>query len=145
MNRELMESGELIPLSGGPHEDGKPGECAEYLLDILDADEGVVGVDFDTGSTRLSVRYDAAVLPAHRADQIAEAIGARLAAHQGLCLIRDSGGGCESCTATLESGLRMRGRTLANVMVGPGRLALAAGPVIQPAEVSRPVRRSRGP
>ena len=36
-------------------------------------------------------------------------------------------------------GLHLGGRTLAEVMIAPGQLALAAGPVIQPAEVTRPV------
>ena len=76
MNREFLKSGDLIPLSGSMPGDGEPGQCAEYLLDILESDEGIVGVDFDTGSARLSVQYDAAVLPAHRADEIAEDIGA---------------------------------------------------------------------
>ncbi len=138
MNREFLNKGELIPLRGRPG-DGEPGQCAEYLLDILESDQGIVGVDFDTGSARLNVQYDAAVLPAHRADEIAEAIGERLATHQGLCLIRDSAGGCQSCAATLRQGLRQRGQMLAEVMIAPGQLALASGPVIQPAEVSRAV------
>ncbi len=139
MNREFVERGELIPLSGRGPADGEPGQCAEYLLDLLEADRGIVGVDFDTGSARLSVQYDAAVLPAHRADAIAEEIGGRLATHQGLCIIRDSAGGCETCAATLQLGLRQRGQTTANVLIGPGQLAFAGGPVIQPAEVTRQV------
>ena len=142
MNREFLKRGDLIPLSGRLPGEGEPGQCAEYLLDILESDEGIVGVDFDTGSARLSVQYDAAVLPAHRADQIAEDIGERLASHRGMCIIRDSAGGCQACAATLQHGLLRSGRTLAEVMIGPGQLALAAGPVLQPAEVTRPVGRS---
>ncbi len=139
MNREFADESDVIPLSSRPAGDGKPGQCAEYLLDIMEADTGIVGVDFDTGSSRLNVQYDAAVLPAHRADQIAEEIGQRLATHQGMCIIRDSAGGCQTCAITLKQGLRERGQLMADVIVTPNQLALVGGPVIKPAEVTKPV------
>jgi Cd2+/Zn2+-exporting ATPase len=139
MNREFADSKDVIPLNGRATGDGKPGQCAEYLLDIIEADNGIVGVDFDTGSSRLNVQYDAALLPAHRADQIAEEIGQRLATHQGMCLIRDSAGGCQTCATTLKQGLRERGQVLADVVIRPNQLALVGGPVIKPAEVTKPV------
>ena len=105
----------------------------------MEADDGIVGVDFDTGAARLNVRYDAAVLPAHRADQIAEDIGRRLASHQGMCLIRDSAGGCQTCAATLKQGLAERGQLVADVVIKPNQLALVSGPVIEPAEVTKRV------
>jgi Cd2+/Zn2+-exporting ATPase len=139
MNREFTDGSDVIPLSGRPAGDGSPGQCAEYLLDIMEADNGIVGVDFDTGSSRLNVQYDAAVLPAHRADQIAEEIGQRLATHQGMCIIRDSAGGCQTCATTLKQGLRERGQMMADVIVKPNQLALVGGPIIKPAEVTKPI------
>jgi Cd2+/Zn2+-exporting ATPase len=144
MDQELSKRSELIPDNGhGPAGPGdrEPGQCAEYLLDIIEADNGIVGVDFDTGSARLNVQYDAAVLPAHRADQIAEEIGQRLANHQGLCIIRDSAGGCQTCALTLRQGLRERGQLAVDVVIKPNQLALVTGPVIKPAEVTKPVLR----
>jgi Zn2+/Cd2+-exporting ATPase len=138
MNREFAND-EVLPLSGRGAGDGKPGQCAEYLLDIMEADNGIVGVDFDTGASRLNVQYDAAVLPAHRADQIAEEIGQQLATHQGLCIIRGSAGGCQACALTLKQGLRERGQMLADVIIKPNQLAVVGGPIIKPAEVTKPV------
>src|SRR5512134_563147 len=154
MNSEFLKNRDLIPFRsrptiGAPGEDssdGQPGQCAEYLLDLLKADSGILGMNFDTGSARLSVQYDAGVLPAERAEEIAEQIGRRLATHQSLCIIRDSAGGCQSCAATLQQGLRQRGETLANVTFTPGRLALApSASALEPAEVVRPLNPPREP
>lgn len=130
------------PKGRGP-KDGQPGECAEYLLEILEADKGIVGVDFDTASQHLAVRYDASVLPAHRAASIAEEISERLATHQGMCILRNSAGGCESCAATLKQGLWERGQLQVTVTVGAGKLALKSGLVVQAAETVRPAVASR--
>jgi Zn2+/Cd2+-exporting ATPase len=138
MSDDLVKDGEMIPLTQRRPGDGSPGQCAEYLLDLVSADAGILAVDFDTGSQRLSIQYDASVLPAHRADEIAENIGEQLGRHEGLCILRDAAGGCQTCATSLQQGLRERDDLLANVVVAPGQVALAgADSAVQPAEVVR--------
>ncbi len=125
-------------------DDGEQGKCAEYLLDIVDANRGILGVEFDTQAARLSVHYDAAVVPAQQVDELAETLGEQLGRHYGLCRSKDNGGGCEACSLTLDQGIRRRGDSLARLMVAPQTMSLAAGGQVaaSPAEITRPVTRA---